>query len=154
MGNRVETDLIVVHCSANPAGRDVTTEDIRKWHIAKGWSDIGYHYVIRLNGDVEAGRPLEQVGAHVYGYNQNSVGICLIGGVDADNINKAEDTFTAAQKESLRGLILSLRKTYPDAKVCGHRDLDNKKACPSFDVTSWLKLVGLADAARIDPKGA
>lgn len=154
MGFRSTTDLIVVHCSATPAGRDVTAAEIDKWHRERGFAKIGYHYVIRLDGSVEKGREQDEIGAHVYKNNNTSVGICLIGGVSASDVKLAQDTFTAPQKETLRGLILQLRKAYPNAKVCGHRDLDSGKACPSFSVKDWLSAVGMADAVADCAKGA
>ena len=107
-------DTIVIHCSATPAGRDVGAEDIRRWHRAQGWRDIGYHWVVRLDGTVEPGRDESQPGAHVAGHTP-------------------ADTRTEAQKASLRALVARLRSRYPAARVVGHRDLDPSKACPSFD---------------------
>ncbi len=125
-------DTIVIHCSATPAGRDVGAEDIRRWHRAQGWRDIGYHWVVRLDGTVEPGRDESQPGAHVAGHNERSIGVCYAGGVSADGHTPA-DTRTEAQKASLRALVARLRSRYPAARVVGHRDLDPSKACPSFD---------------------
>jgi N-acetylmuramoyl-L-alanine amidase len=74
---------IIIHCTATPEGRDVTISDVRKWHIARGWRDVGYHFLIRLDGTVETGRPIEQAGAHVKGFNSDSIGIAYAGGCDA-----------------------------------------------------------------------
>lgn len=122
---------IIVHCADTPAGRNDKAADIRRWHKAQGWSDIGYHYVIDLDGTIEPGRDIEVIGAHAKGHNTNSVGICYIGGCNAQTY-EPEDTRTDAQKASLLLLIKFLRAKYPEAKVYGHRDFSDK-ACPCFD---------------------
>lgn len=134
-GIRMTIKLIVVHCAATPPDMDIGANEIRKWHTDKGWSDIGYHYVIRRNGDVETGRPESVKGAHVYGYNTNSLGVCMVGGVDAKN--KPDANFTANQYAALERTLHSLTAKYPDAEVAGHRDFDSGKACPSFDVNAF-----------------
>lgn len=134
----------VVHCTATPEGRSYTVAAIRKMHLARGFSDVGYHFLIDLDGTVLIGRPIEKVGAHVQGHNAGSVGISYIGGVTASG--KAKDTRTAAQKESLRRLLADLVAKYPIKKIVGHRDLspdmnrDGKvspnewvKECPCFN---------------------
>jgi len=139
-----DINLIVVHCSATPEGRDVSTETIRGWHVnERKWSDIGYHYVIELNGKVKNGRPLERAGAHVRGFNKNSIGICYVGGMTAD-MKEPKDTRTKAQKESLLNLILELKLKFPNAVVRGHNDFA-PKACPSFDASTEYKGVILSD---------
>ncbi|WP_341523272.1 N-acetylmuramoyl-L-alanine amidase [Pseudomonas sp. G.S.17] len=148
--DRDSTDLIVVHCSATKASADIGVRDITQWHIQRGFDTVGYHYVIRRNGELETGRPESAIGAHVRGHNSNSIGVCLAGGVDANN--KPENNFTPAQFATLEPLLRELGKRYPQAKILGHRDLspdkngDGKitpnefiKACPSFDVAQWLK---------------
>ena len=127
--------LIVVHCAATPPDMDIGANEIRKWHTDKGWSDIGYHYVIRRSGDVETGRPESVKGAHTYGYNTNSLGVCMVGGVNAKG--KPDANFTANQYAALERTLHSLTAKYPDAKVAGHRDFDSGKACPSFDVNAF-----------------
>lgn len=124
-------DKIIVHCSDTFEGKDWTVEDIRNWHIAKGWEDIGYHYVIYLDGSVHKGRDESRVGAHCKGYNANSIGVCYVGGKEVGTC-KAKDTRTPAQKESLIRLLMELVCRYPDAEILGHRDLANRK-CPCFD---------------------
>lgn len=124
---------IIIHCSATPAGRDHTAADIDRWHKARGFRCIGYHYVIRLDGTVEPGRPESEAGAHCLGHNGFSIGICYIGGVAADGKTPA-DTRTEFQKASMRRLVAELRRRYPGASVHGHREFANK-ACPSFDVS-------------------
>ena len=132
MPKRKRTDYIVIHCSATPPTMDIGAETIRGWHRARGWGDIGYHYVLRRNGVAEAGRPFDEVGAHAQGHNHNSVAICYVGGVDAQG--NPEDNRTDNQKDGLRALVAMCRMLYPDAEVLGHRDLPGvAKACPSFD---------------------
>lgn len=125
---------IIVHCSATPEGKDYTTEDIRKWHIARGFSDIGYHYVIYRDGSIHKGRDEKITGAHCTGQNTCSIGVCYIGGVADDGKNTPKDTRTLQQKNSLVALLKDLRHKYPQAKIYSHRDFA-AKACPSFDAT-------------------
>lgn len=125
-------DLIVVHCSATPEGKHFSTETIRDWHVnGNGWSDIGYHWVVELDGKVRAGRPEQRVGAHVSGYNRSSIGICYVGGMSKD-MKSSKDTRSQSQRESLEQLLLELKVRYPEAIIKGHNDFSNK-ACPSFD---------------------
>lgn len=146
-----QINLIVVHCSATPEGRDVTAADINKMHIARGFKKIGYHYVIRLDGTVETGRKENEVGAHAKGYNANSIGVCYVGGLASDG-KTPKDTRTAAQKSALKKLLHTLKQRYPNARIVGHRDLspdlnhDGKiepnewvKACPCFDAQEEYK---------------
>jgi len=127
---------IILHCSATPEGRHVTAETIRKWHLDRGWSDIGYHFLVYLDGTVVSGRPVERAGAHTKGLNANSIGICYIGGVEAEKRNgkwPAKDTRTPKQLESLEKLIVDLFEEYPEATLHGHNEFA-AKACPSFIV--------------------
>lgn len=134
--NKEAVRFITVHCSATPPESDVGTDEIRRWHKGKGWEDVGYHYVIRRNGTVEAGRSLDFQGAHVEGHNHEAIGICLVGGVRRDLSPDAN--FTAVQYTSLETLINLLLPRYPGATVRGHRDFPGvTKACPSFDVPAW-----------------
>ena len=125
---------IIVHCSATAEFRDFGAADIDRWHRAQGWDCIGYHYVVKLDGTVQEGRPIERMGAHCKGHNANSIGICYIGGLTADG-KEPKDTRTAAQKAALLSLIRRLKSNYPGAKVYGHRDFA-KKACPCFEAKS------------------
>ena len=127
-----EINKIIIHCSATPEGRDVKTSTIKQWHTAKGWSDIGYHYVIELDGSVNMGRDIDRIGAHTRGENTGSIGICYVGGMDA-NMEHPKDTRTEKQKEGLNCLIKDLRKTYGALTIHGHNEFASK-ACPSFDV--------------------
>lgn len=131
--SRRQINEIIVHCTATPEGKDYTVMDVRRWHRQRGWSDIGYHYLIYRNGHVEPGRNVDTAGAHCEGHNLHSIGICYVGGLDRDGKNP-KDTRTLQQKAALLSLLMDLRKLYPDAEIHGHRDFANK-ACPSFDAT-------------------
>ena len=132
---------IIVHCSATPEGRDYTVQQIKQWHLKRGFRDIGYHFVIYRNGTIHAGRPLAQAGAHCSGHNAHSIGICYIGGVTAD-CKTPKDTRTEAQKNSLKNLICRLHQMFPAATLHGHCEFANK-ACPSFDVKEYQYLMAL-----------
>lgn len=135
---------VAIHCSATRPSMDIGAAEIAQWHKKQGWATIGYHYVIRRSGLVEKGRPDEMPGAHVAGHNANSIGICLVGGVNQDDFRKAEDNFTPAQMKSLATLCKSLSAAYPGAVFKGHRDYPGvKKACPSFNAKAWAKANGL-----------
>ena len=126
--------LIIIHCSAVRPNQQSSAKDITLWHKARGWRTIGYHYVVRRDGTIEYGRPIEQVGAHCVNHNRYSVGICYEGGLDTEG--KPKDTRTEAQKTAIRQLIQRLKKTYPLAVIVGHRDLNPLKACPCFNAVS------------------
>lgn len=167
-----QIDAIVIHCSATRAGMDVRASDIDKWHKERGFSMIGYNFVIDLDGRVELGRPLTMDGAHCntagtsgLSYNKHSIGICYVGGLDRDG-NPA-DTRTPAQKMALVDLVYSLMRDYPTIKeVIGHRDASpdkNKdgeitpnewiKICPCFDAKAEFP-VSICTATREGPKTA
>lgn len=123
---------IVVHSTATKEGKDFSAKDIDAWHKHQGWSEIGYNYVVKLDGSVETGRDVDKVPAQVKGYNAHAIGIVYVGGLDV--IGKPKDTRTPQQKEALVKLLKELRKLYPGAKILGHRDFPNvHKACPCFD---------------------
>lgn len=141
-------DSIIIHCSATKAGMDFSVEDIDRWHRDRGMNGVGYHYVIRLDGSVEKGRSEEKVGAHCLGWNERSVGICYIGGLDATG--HPADTRTDMQKKAMRRLIEDLRRRHRMVAVMGHRDTSPDlngdgviepnefiKWCPCFDVRRW-----------------
>ena len=142
----------MVHCSATAVRTsDIGVDEIRDWHVnGNGWSDIGYHAVIRRSGQIEFGRHFDDPGAHVQGKNYQSVGVCVVGGVNEDGL--ADGNFTADQFVSLKVVLIMLMRSYPGAKVLGHRDLSPDldgdgvverhewlKECPSFDVRKWMK---------------
>ena len=131
-----EIKEIIIHCADTPEGRNVKAGDIRRWHLQRGFNDIGYHYVIDLDGTIEAGRLIEQAGAHAQGHNAHSIGICYVGGCDAKM--QPKDTRTDAQKESLLCLLRFLRLMFKDAAIFGHRDVSTKP-CPCFDAKTEYK---------------
>ena len=129
---------LVIHCTATNPIYDFSAKDINAWHKKLGWAEIGYNYVIRLDGTIENGRCVNKVPSHVKGYNSNSIGISYVGGVDANQ--KAKDTRTKEQKAALLDLLKELRVLYPTAKIQGHKDFPNvAKACPSFDAKNEYK---------------
>ena len=138
-------NTIVIHCSATKENKDYSSVDIKKWHLQRGFNDIGYHFIIKVDGTIEIGRSLDKVGAHVAGNNTGSIGICYIGGLDSKG--KSKDTRTDEQKESLLNLINLLKKNINIKEIKGHRDFskdlncDGKidkfeyiKDCPCFEV--------------------
>lgn len=132
-------DEIIVHCTATPEGRKVTVAEITVWHKQRGFSNIGYHYVVYLDGSIHLGRDVNVAGAHTTGHNANSIGVCYVGGVAKDG-KTAKDTRTEYQKLSLRYLLKNLKILYPNARIYGHRDFANK-ACPSFDAKNEYKYI-------------
>lgn len=144
-GKRVIT-AIILHCTATPEGEDYTVEQIRQMHLARGFSDIGYHYVIDRAGNVHPGRSELIAGAHCTGHNTRSIGVCYVGGCPARTTpgwkTKYKDTRTPAQKIALARLVKELCRRYPGATVHGHNEFANK-ACPSFNVKTWLTKVGI-----------
>ena len=124
---------IIIHCSATPVGRKVSVSTIRKWHLQRGFNDIGYHYVIHLDGKISVGRPIEKVGAHCAYENIGSIGLCYVGGMTKD-MKKPKDTRTQAQKDSLIKLMHELIYKYnKDMTIHGHNEYANK-SCPCFSV--------------------
>lgn len=142
---RNETNAIFVHCSATKPSQDIGVREIRQWHKEKGWLDIGYHFVIRRDGTVEAGRDQDAVGSHVANYNADSVGVCLVGGID--DKGKFSANFTPFQMSVLRSLLVSLQAEYPKAVLRAHHDVA-PKACPSFDLSRWWKTNELVTSDR------
>lgn len=147
-------NLIVVHCTATLIGRAFDVAAIRAMHKARGWSDIGYHKLLGINGEIWPGRPEAIKGAHVGGHNTGSIGICYVGGIGADG--QPKDTRTAAQIAALQHVLSDYRKRFPNARIRGHRDMSPDrdgdgivephewlKSCPCFDVMSWCKSVGI-----------
>lgn len=144
-------DSIIIHCSATKMGMDFSALDIDGWHRSRGFDCIGYHYVIRPDGKIEKGRNIALAGAHCAGWNACSIGICYIGGLDANG--KPADTRTNAQKRVLYQLIQELQREYPSIhRVLGHRDtspdkngngvvepFEYVKVCPCFDVREFLR---------------
>lgn len=118
---------IIIHCSATPEGKDFTVDDIRRWHLARNFADIGYHYVIYRDGSVHKGRAENIAGAHCLGHNANSMGICYIGGVAKDG-KTPKDTRTPQQKQALRQLVQQLQFVYPHERCMGTMSIQAKLA--------------------------
>lgn len=142
---------IIWHCSATREGQDVSTEAIRRMHkTERGWSDIGYHFVIELDGVAHTGRDLERPGAHTQGHNEESIGICYVGGVERDG-KTPKDTRTPEQRAELYRLTEELLERFPVATVHGHREFA-AKACPSFDVQKdWAAHVASRGGVQLSP---
>ena len=130
---------IILHCTATPEGKHFDVATIRRWHVKdRGWKDIGYHYVIYIDGSVHEGRPIEQAGAHTSGHNADSIGVTYVGGCDAKM--KAKDTLNEAQETAMVNLIKALREERGEMSLHGHNEFA-AKACPSFKVKDkfgWL----------------
>lgn len=147
---------LVIHCTATPAGREVSAADIRRWHCSpvskggRGWKQVGYTDLIHLDGRVErlvnnnedAWVDDWEITNGAKGYNGVSRHIVYAGGVDADNPKKARDTRTDAQKEALKRYVLDFHRRFPKVRIVGHYQLA-AKACPCFDVPKWLKSIGI-----------
>jgi len=118
---------LVVHISDSPKDRGDTAKDIHLWHKQRGWDGIGYHAVITGESVIEPGRPDYWQGAHVRGFNENSLGICIITDIAPD----------AEQLKALHGWLTEKSEQYPGAKVLGHCDLDSGKTCPNMDIPTW-----------------
>ena len=128
-----KVNKIIIHCTATPEGREHDVADIRRWHLKRGFNDIGYHYLIHIDGTIEEGRPINKQGAHCSGQNRGSIGICYVGGMSKD-MKKAKDTRTQAQKDSLIKLMHELIYKYnKDMTIHAHHEYANK-SCPSFNV--------------------
>lgn len=117
---------IIIHCADTKPSMDVGVNEIRSWHLQRGWSDIGYHYVIRKDGTIEVGRPIERIGSHCKGQNTGSIGVCYVGGFGG------VDDRTKEQLESMKTLINSLRHDFGKLEVRGHNEY-SEKSCPNFN---------------------
>ena len=132
---------IIIHCSATKEGKDYTVFDIDKWHKARNFKCIGYHFVIYNNGKIVCGRPISEIGAHTTGHNTNSIGICYIGGLDKNGNPK--DTKTYQQENALINLVMYLVKKFNIKTITGHYAWANK-SCPCFNVEKWLDDLNLS----------
>lgn len=126
--------FLIVHCSDTPDQEDIGALEIHKMHLGFGWEGIGYHKIIRRNGKIENGRPEYWIGAHVYGKNTQSLGVCLIG----------KNSFSKKQLDSLEKILRNWKKNYKNTIILGHKDaIPTKKTCPNFDIKSWCVLRGI-----------
>jgi N-acetylmuramoyl-L-alanine amidase len=135
-----EITEIILHCTATPLGRDVHIDEVRRWHVqGRNWSDVGYHFLITLDGCLERGRELPVIGAHTKGRNLKSIGVAYVGGLDREG-NPA-DTMTCEQEETFEHLVFSLQMVLArQLEISGHND-HSSKACPGFSVKKkWPKL--------------
>ena len=131
-------DMIIIHCSDTTPKMDIGAKEIKHWHVNEnGWDDIGYHLVIKRDGSYEQGRPFDINGAHAFGFNHRSIGVCMVGG--RNHSGGPEANFTLDQYESLKYIVKYLKSLYPIEMVLGHRDLPGvTKACPCFNVIELL----------------
>lgn len=138
---------LTIHCAATPEGRDHTAAEVNSWDIARpDLRQIAYHWIIERDGKTVRSLRDDQMGAHVGKHNSGNIGVCYVGGMDANNA-KPKDTRTPAQELAMGKLVDLYRLKYPKITVLGHRDWPGvAKACPSFDVKSWL--AHRADALR------
>ena len=146
---------IIIHCTATRAewwaGKRTSEKvaEIKRWHVEdRGWSDIGYHFLIDRDGTVAAGRPLGRIGAHTKGHNTGTIGISLFGGHGSTENDKFSENFTPEQDNALRGLIAHLKNKHPITRVTGH-NIYAAKACPGFPVADWLKSAPTAPSKPI-----
>jgi len=129
---------IILHCTATKEGVDVSLETIKNWHLDRGFKDVGYHYVILLNGEIVLGRNVFTQGAHTSGENEDSIGIAYVGGLDENG--KPKDTMSIFQENAFFHLVESLSVTFGKLELHGHNEYSNK-ACPSFDVQEKYKFL-------------
>lgn len=149
---------LVLHCTATPEGRDVTSAQIRQWHTApvsaggRGWKQVGYTDLIHTDGRVErlvnnnedANVDPWEITNGAKGYNSVSRHIVYAGGCDSKMNPK--DTRTAAQLKAMEAYVKDFHRRFPDVRIIGHNEIA-AKACPSFDVQKWLKSIGITQAA-------
>lgn len=151
---------IIVHCTATrpewmqAASLADKTAEVRRWHVQdRGWKDIGYHYLIDRDGQIGAGRPLEQVGAHTQGHNTGTIGVTLIGGHGSAETDPFSKNYTPAQDAALRRVLANMQKRFGPLKVSGHNQYA-AKACPGFNVPTWLNAKATPQAPQISPPTA
>lgn len=153
MAKRLE--FLVIHCTATPAGREVSSEEIRRWHTSpppagRGWSQVGYSRIFHINGGVEILVPNNddgfvdawEVTNGVAGKNSICQHVVYVGGMTADN-KKPFDSRSLMQKDVMKSAILAFHRKHPEVKIVGHNYFDKGKACPSFDVQAWLRMIGI-----------
>ena len=135
---RQKTNYIVVHCSQTRPSQKIGAKEIDRWHRERGWLKIGYAKVIKRDGTVEQGRDDDELQAHVKNYNHISTSVCVVGGAKEENWKLGEDNFTSEEWESLKKVLEELVIKYPEARIVGHYELDERKTCPNFNVREYL----------------
>ena len=130
----------IIHCAYTKADQDFDVEDIRRWHKAKGWMDIGYNRFVKRDGTLQEGRDLRHWGAHTLGHNHDSIGVCYAGGKSDDG--KPEDNITPGQFNSIIKDFMKWQEVYPDLVMAGHNQF-NVRACPCFDVREYAAKHGM-----------
>lgn len=134
-----DINRVILHCTATKEGQDISLETIRGWHvIGNEWHDVGYHYVILLNGEIALGRNVFTEGAHTSGENKTSIGVAYVGGLDENG--EPKDTMTLYQDIAFMRLFESLCVTFGNLGLHGHNEFSTK-ACPSFDVQEKYKFL-------------
>ena len=128
-------NTLIVHCAYTPPSMDIGVDEIRKWHLNRGWDDVGYHFVIRRDGTIETGRSMNKPGAHAKGHNLNSIGVCLVGGMSEDS-QQSECNYTKAQWRALEELCDAMIEVHSIGSIIGHNQV-SQKPCPCFNVAEW-----------------
>jgi len=134
-----EINSIIIHCTYTKSDMDIGAAEVRKWHVDEnGWDDIGYHVIIRRDGEMDGGRPLADAGAHAKGHNANSIGIALVGGMSESG--EPEANFTFKQYEALKNILTSMMAAYdvPARNVMGHNEV-SKKDCPCINIPALVE---------------
>ena len=126
---------VIIHCAGTKTNQNFDVSNIDQWHRDRGWSEIGYHYYIKLDGTIQQGRDLKRVGAHCAGYNSSSVGVCLEGGKNPDG--SKWDMCTRRQEYSVEKLLKKLGKQFPEITLHGHYEFSKTKSCPNFDINKF-----------------
>tara|TARA_A100001011_G_scaffold359637_1_gene406285 strand:- start:475 stop:975 length:501 start_codon:yes stop_codon:yes gene_type:complete len=135
---RQKTNYIVIHCSQTRPSQKIGVKEIDRWHRERGWLKVGYARVIKRDGTVEQGRDDDELQAHVKNYNHISTSVCVVGGAKEENWKLGEDNFTSEEWESLKKVLEELVIKYPEARIVGHYELDERKTCPNFNVREYL----------------
>jgi N-acetyl-anhydromuramyl-L-alanine amidase AmpD len=141
MQQRKRTNQIIIHCSDSPDSRgDIGVKEIRDWHLKRGWSDIGYHFVVKRDGTVEEGRGEHFVGAHTEKWNGKSIGICWVGRKEP----------TPIQLAKLLRKVKDLLKKYGlnESQVLGHKELNPNKTCPNLDMEKFRALLKMQSVSN------
>ncbi len=144
---------LVIHCTATPEYMPISSDMIRAWHLNNnGWRQVGYSGMIHLNGYYETLVPFDdddfiapwEITNGVRGINAVSRHIVYVGGCQKSNPKKAKDTRTPAQYKRLAEFVKEQTKAHPHIQIAGHNQFSNK-ACPSFDVPTFCREIGLAE---------